>query len=79
MRKPGLHMSGEEYEASLKATGLTQTRLARLVDAGGRSATRWAVTGPPAPVAIILRLIRSGRLSAAEVEAAKQPMELADG
>lgn len=79
MRTPGLHMTGEEYEASLKAAGITQTRLAQLVDAGGRSATRWAVTGPPAPVAIILRLIRAGRLTAAEVEAAKQPMEVADG
>ena len=65
----GRQMTPEDFRATLERLGLTQVGAARLLGAGERSARRWAETGAPNAVAILLRLLEAGKITAADIEA----------
>lgn len=64
-------MTGPEYAAALKQLGLTQVAASDLFGASPRSGRYWAKDGPPVPVGIVVKLLATGRLTLADVEAAK--------
>lgn len=67
-------MTAKQFQAALDRLGLSQVGAARLLGADPRTARRWALDerSVPESVAIILRLMLAGKISAADVEAVKQ-------
>jgi hypothetical protein len=61
-------MTSDEYRATLKALGLTQNEAGRFFGAHEQSGRRWAVEGPPEPVAKLLRLMCGLGLSPQQVD-----------
>jgi len=50
-------MTPDEYRAALKSLGLTQNEAGRWLGVHEQSGRRWAVYGPPEPIAKFLRLV----------------------
>jgi transcriptional regulator with XRE-family HTH domain len=69
-------MTANQFRAALNRLGLTQLGAARLFDADGRTARRWALgeRSIPPTVAILLRLLVAGKVSAEDIEAAKKSL-----
>jgi len=67
-------MTANQYRAALARLDLTQTGAAQLVGADPRTSRRWIAgeTSIPESVAIILRLMLRGKISADDVEQAKR-------
>jgi DNA-binding transcriptional regulator YiaG len=65
-------MTTKQYRAALKTLGLSQRGFARIIGMGERSSRRWALDEArvPDPVAILLRLMLDGKISAADVQTA---------
>lgn len=62
-------MTPTQFRAALDRLKLSQLGAARLVGVDGRTARRWALgeRSVPGPVAILLRLMLAGRISADDV------------
>jgi DNA-binding transcriptional regulator YiaG len=59
-------MTANQFRAALDRLELSQIEAARLFKANGRTARRWALgeRSVPEPVAILLRLMLAGKLTA---------------
>lgn len=68
---PEPSMTAKQYKIAIERLGLSQVRTAELLGASGRSGQNWAANGPPEPVAIILRLMLAGKITADDVTAAR--------
>jgi len=62
-------MTANQYRAMLDRLGLTQAGAARLLQIGERTARRWATEGVEGTAVIILKLLASGKITTADVEA----------
>lgn len=64
-------MTPTDYRATLKAAGLSQARLSRLLDVDKGTPNRWAMGSRAVPraVALLLILLASGRVTVDELEA----------
>lgn len=64
-------MTPDDFRASLKAAGLSQARLGRLLDLDKATPNRWAMGSASVPVAVamLLKLLASGRVTVDELEA----------
>jgi len=61
------------YRKAIKRLCLSQVRAGELVGRDGRTGQRWATTGPvPPEVAIIFQLLLEGKVTLADVEAARE-------
>lgn len=68
-------MTPKQYRAALAALDLSQERAALLFGYGKRVGQQWAALsgyGPPSAVAILVRLIRSGKVTAEDIKAARK-------
>lgn len=65
-------MTPKQFRAALDRLDLSQVGAARLFKADGRTARRWASgeRSIPEAVAILLRLMLRGKITAADIEAA---------
>jgi DNA-binding transcriptional regulator YdaS (Cro superfamily) len=65
-------MTAKQFQAAIDRLGLSQVGAARLVGADPRTARRWALgeRSVPEPVAIILRLMLAGKITADDVRSA---------
>ena len=61
-----------DVRKALDHLNLTQVGAAELLGHNPRTARRWVVGGPPPGVAIILQLMLDGKITAADVEAARE-------
>lgn len=52
-------MTGPEYATAIKALGLSKNGAGRFFGYHAVSGHRWAVDGPPEPVAMILRICQN--------------------
>jgi hypothetical protein len=52
-------MTADEYRAALAALGLTQVAAGRVLGVTGRASQSYCAKGPPAPVALAVRLLLS--------------------
>ena len=66
-------MTAKQFQAAIDRLGLPQVGAAKLVGADPRTARRWALgeRSVPEPVAIILRLMLAGKITAGDVTAAR--------
>ncbi len=66
-------MTAKQFQAAIDRLGLSQVGAARLVGADPRTARRWALgeRSVPGPVAIILRLMLAGKITADDIRAAQ--------
>lgn len=66
-------MTPKQFQAAIDRLGLSQVGAAKLVGADPRTARRWASgeRSVPEPVAILLRLMLAGKITASDIEAAK--------
>jgi hypothetical protein len=66
-------MTANQFRAALDRLTLSQVGAARLFGADERTARRWALGERtiPQPIAILLRLMLAGKISAKDIEAAK--------
>lgn len=66
-------MTANQYRAALSRLGLTQTGAAELVGADPRTSRRWALgeRAVPDSVAILLRLMLAGKITAADINTAR--------
>lgn len=66
-------MTAKQFQAAIDRLGLSQLGAARLFSADGRTARRWALgeRSVPEPVAILLRLMLAGKITADDIEASK--------
>jgi transcriptional regulator with XRE-family HTH domain len=66
-------MTATQFREALERLGLSQIGAARLFGADARTARRWALgeVGVPPTVAILLRLMLRGKVTAAEIAAAQ--------
>lgn len=64
-------MTAKQFQAALDRLGLSQVGAARLLGSDPRTARRWALgeRSVPEPVAIILRLMLSGKITADDIKA----------
>lgn len=63
-------MTAKQFQAAIDRLGLSQLGAARLIDADGRTARRWALgerSVPPA-VAILLRLLVAGKITTDDID-----------
>lgn len=69
----GDQMTAKQFQNAIDRLGLSQVGAARLVDADPRTGRRWALgeVRVPGCVAILLRLLLSGAITVADIEAAK--------
>jgi DNA-binding transcriptional regulator YiaG len=67
-------MTPNQFRAALDRLDLSQVGVARLLGADERTARRWALGERDVPdcVAIVLRLMTAGKISAEDVEAARR-------
>lgn len=61
-------MTANQYRAVLNRLGLTQAAAATLLQIGERTARRWAREGVEGTAVIVLRLLDTGKITAADVE-----------
>lgn len=63
-------MTAKQYQAAIDRLGLSQLGAARLFGADGRTSRRWASgeRSVPETVAILLRLLLAGKITAADIE-----------
>ena len=61
-------MTADEYRSALKSLGLTQNEAGRWLGVHEQSGRRWAVDGPPVPVAKFLNLVMALGLSPQKAE-----------
>ncbi len=63
-------MTAKQFQAAIDRLGLSQVGAARLVGADPRTARRWALgeRSVPKSVAIILRLMLAGKITADDIE-----------
>jgi hypothetical protein len=63
-------VTSKQFSAALDRLGLSQLGAARLLKANGRTARRWALgeRSVPEPVAILLRLMLAGKITADDIE-----------
>jgi hypothetical protein len=61
-------MTPAEYRAAIAALGMSQARAARFFEAGPASGPRWARNGPPAAVAMMLRLMMELHMMPGQVD-----------
>lgn len=67
-------MTAKQFQAAIDRLGLSQVGAAKLLGADPRTARRWALgeRSVPEPVAILLRLMLAGKITAEDIqEAAK--------
>ena len=66
-------MTPDELRANLIVLGLTQRQLAALLGRGRRTVEHWVAgsRGIPPEAAILIRLLASGKLTIADIEAAR--------
>jgi hypothetical protein len=62
-------MTAKQYRTAIQKLDLSQVRAAELFGASGRSGQNWAYKGPPEPVAILIRLMLAGKISADDIAA----------
>lgn len=64
-------MTANQFRSALSRLDLTQVGAARLFRVDERTSRKWAAgdRSVPAPVQILLRLMLSGKLTAADIEA----------
>ncbi len=60
-------MTAKQFQASIDRLGLSQVRAAKLFRADPRTARRWARGSVPETVAILIRLMLSGKLTADDI------------
>jgi len=67
-------MTAKQFQAALDRLGLSQVGAARLLGADPRTARRWALgeRSVPGPVAIILRLMLAGKITAQDIDALRE-------
>jgi hypothetical protein len=67
-------MTPKQFSAALDRLGLSQLGAARLFGVDGRSARRWVAgeRAVPETVAILLRLMLAGKITADDVERARK-------
>lgn len=65
-------MTANQYRAALKKLELSQVGAARLFGVNDVTSRRWAKDGVSGTVAILLRLMTAGKVSIADVEAARK-------
>ena len=67
-------MTANQFRSALDRLQLSQLGAARLFGADGRTARRWALgeRSVPEPIAILLRLLIAGRITAEDIEAARR-------
>jgi hypothetical protein len=63
-------MTAKQFQAAIDRLGLSQVGAARLLGADPRTARRWALgeRSVPEPVAILLRLMVAGKITADDIE-----------
>lgn len=63
-------MTAKQFQAVIDRLGLSQVGAARLLGADPRTARRWALgeRSVPEPVAILLRLMIAGKITADDIE-----------
>lgn len=68
-------MTANQYRAALKKLGLSQRGFAKLVGSGERTSRRWALGEAEVPecIAILLRLMLAGKVTAEDVRNASRP------
>lgn len=73
-------MSGAELRETLTALGLSQVNCAKLLEKNDRTIRRWVQDGiSNDPVsAMLLHLLRTGKVTLEQVEAAKREVGFAD-
>jgi hypothetical protein len=64
-------MKPATYRKAIARLGLSQLGAGKIVGRSGRSSQRWVVTGPPPEAAIIFQLLLDGKVTIADVEAAR--------
>lgn len=66
-------MTPTQFRSALGRLDLSQVGAAHLFGADGRTARRWAAgdRAVPEPIAILLRLLIAGKITAADIEAAR--------
>lgn len=64
-------VTAKQFQAAIDRLGLSQVGAARLFGSDPRTARRWALgeRSIPEPVAIILRLMLAGKITADDIEA----------
>jgi hypothetical protein len=67
-------MTANQFRATLDRLGLSQVGAARLFGADPRTARRWALgeRDIPETVAVLLRLMAAGKITAEDIDAAKK-------
>ena len=50
-------MTGKQYQKAIETLGLNQTTAAKVLGINARTSRRYAVIGPPGPVALALRCL----------------------
>lgn len=65
-------MTAKQYRAALAKLNLTQVGAARLFGVNDVTSRRWAKDGATGVVAILLRLMLAGKITAEDVEAARR-------
>lgn len=68
----GASLTANQYRAALKKLGLSQRGAARLLGVDERTSRKWAENGVSGTATILLRLMLAGKVSAAEIEAARK-------
>jgi hypothetical protein len=64
-------MTPATYSKAIKRLRLSQLAAGKLVGRSGRSSQRWVVTGPPPEAALVFQLLLDGKVTIADVEAAR--------
>ena len=64
-------MKPATYRKAIARLGLSQLGAGKIVGRSGRSSQRWVVIGPPPEAAIIFQLLLDGKVTIADVEAAR--------
>lgn len=66
-------MTAKQFQSAINRLGLSQVGAARLFGSDPRTARRWALgeRSIPEPIAILLRLMLAGKITATDIEAAQ--------
>jgi DNA-binding transcriptional regulator YiaG len=74
-------MTPNQYRKAIEQLGLSQVRAARLLGVDPRTSRRWALEERSIPkhAAILLRLLLAGKITMADIEAARQDSEKPTG
>lgn len=68
-------MTANQFRTALEHLALTQIGAARLLRVGERTARRWAEIGVTGPAEIVLQMLVSGKITAADIEASRPRRE----